>query len=326
MAQVRKPATAPQAAPPPENNPRRMSVANAVSGVVKVPDRILLYGIEGIGKSTFAASAPKPIFIEPESDGTARINTNRLPAPEGWGDVIDAVDSLTADPHDYQTLVVDTLDAAEAMLWRFICKRDGKDSIEAYGYGKGYVAALDEWRVFMARLEKLRRERRMGIILIAHSWIKPFKNPEGDDFDRYEMKLHPRAGGLLREWCDAVLFANYEVLTAKENDKAKAKGVTTDNRIMHTRRTAAFDAKNRFGLPESLPLDYAAFIEAVNKPAEADSDEGVPARIEATLAKLDDADLTEKVRAAVAKADGSEAELAKIENRLNATLRAKEAV
>lgn len=326
MASIRKPAAVPL---PTETKARRMSVANVVSGIVKVPDRILLYGIEGIGKSTFAANAPRPIFIEPESDGTARINTNRLPAPETWGDVIDAVDSLTVDPHDYQTLVVDTLDAAEAMLWRFICKRDDKGSIEAYGYGKGYVAALDEWRVFMGRLEKLRRERRMGIILIAHSWIKPFKNPEGDDFDRYEMKLHPRAGGLLREWCDAVLFANYEVLTAKENDKAKAKGVTTDNRIVHTRRTAAFDAKNRFGLPESLPLDYAEFMSAISKPAQVGDDEveaDITTKIEAALATLADAELTEKVRAAVAKAEGNEAALAKIENHLNATLRAKEAV
>ncbi|HEX4462932.1 MAG TPA: ATP-binding protein, partial [Polyangia bacterium] len=292
-------------------------------GIVKVPDRILLYGIEGIGKSTFAANAPKPIFIEPESDGTARINTNRLPAPETWGDVIDAVDSLTTEQHDYQTLVVDTLDAAEAMLWRFICKRDDKSSIEAYGYGKGYVAALDEWRVFMARLEKLRRERRMGIILIAHSWIKPFKNPEGDDFDRYEMKLHPRAGGLLREWCDAVLFANYEVLTSKENDKAKAKGVTTDNRIVHTRRTAAFDAKNRFGLPESLALNYAAFVEA-SKANDIGDAEALVARINGILEQLADQELTDKVNAAVGAASGNAADLNKIMNRINATLRAKE--
>lgn len=322
MARVREAtATAPPAVI--EKKPRRMAVANVTKGVVKVPDRILLYGIEGIGKSTFAAGALKPIFLEPESDGTARINTNRLPRPEGWGDVIDAIDSLIADPHDYQTLVVDTLDAAEAMLWRFICARDDKTSIEAYGYGKGYVAALDEWRVFVSRLEKLRRERQMGIILIAHSWIKPFKNPEGDDFDRYEMKIHPRAGGMLREWCDAVLFANYEVLTAKESDKSKAKGVTTDKRIMHTRRTAAFDAKNRFGLPETLTLKYAEFVEAV-KANEPDDANAIIGRINQALTKLSDSELNGKVEAAIVAAAGDIATLEKIENRINATLRAKE--
>jgi hypothetical protein len=242
-----------------------MSVANVVTGTVKVPDRILLYGVEGIGKSTFAASATRPIFLEPESDGTARIDTNRLPRPDGWGDVIDAIDSLISEPHEYQTLVIDTLDAAEAMLWRFICDRDKKTSIEAYGFGKGYVAALDEWRVFIGRLEKLRRMRRMDIILIAHSWIKTFKNPEGDDYDRYEMKLHPRAGGMLREWCDAVLFTNYETLTAKESEKSKAKGVSTGVRQVHVDRSHAFDAKNRYGLTEPFALDYATFAELAHK-------------------------------------------------------------
>jgi hypothetical protein len=262
MATPRRPTAA--STSPMENRPRRMSMANVVKGLVKSPDRILLYGVEGIGKSTFAASAPKPIFIAPERDGTARIDTNRFAQTETWGDVIDGIDALTQDEHDYRTLVIDTLDAAEAMLWRFICTRDSKGSIEDYGYGKGYVAALDEWRVFLSRLERLRREKKMGIILIAHSWIKPFKNPEGDDFDRYQLKLHEKAGGLLKEWGDAVLFANFEILTAKENEKARAKGVSTGERIVHTQRTAAFDAKNRYGLPETLPLDYAAFVAAIN--------------------------------------------------------------
>jgi hypothetical protein len=243
--------------------PTRMRVSNATKGIVEVPDRILLYGVEGIGKSSFAAKAPRPIFIETEPDGTARIDTQRMPKPLSWGDVIDGIDSLTLDPHDHKTLVVDTLDAAEAMLWRHICQRDDKANIEAYGYGKGYVVALDEWRVFLARLERLRRERKMGVILIAHSWIKPFKNPEGDDFDRYQLKLHDKTAGLLKEWCDAVLFANYETLTSKESEKSKAKGVSTGERIVHTQRTAAFDAKNRYDLPETLPLDYAAFLEAI---------------------------------------------------------------
>jgi hypothetical protein len=300
-----------------------MTVANVVKGIIKVPDRILLYGIEGIGKSTFAASAPRPIFIAPENDGTARIDTARLPSPESWADVIDAIDALVVDEHDYQTLVVDTLDAAEAMLWRFICSATRTAGSRTYGYGKGYVAALDEWRVFVSRLEKLRRERQMGIILIAHSWIKPFKNPEGDDFDRYEMKLHPRAGGMLREWCDAVLFANYEVLTVKETEKSKAKGVTTDKRIMHTRRTAAFDAKNRYGLPETLTLDYAAFVEAV-KAGEPDDAAAVTERINQALAQLGDSELASKVAAAITGAGGDVAQLERIENRINATLRAKE--
>jgi hypothetical protein len=309
--------------PPPETK-RRMTVASAVTGLVEVPDRVLLYGTEGIGKSTFAAKAPKPIFITPERDGTARIDTARFPAPDSWADIIDSIDALVSDEHDYQTVVIDTLDAAEAMAWRFICERDKKSGIEDYGYGKGYVAALDEWRVFLARLERLRRAKQMGVILIAHSWIKPFKNPEGDDFDRYEMKLHPKAGGLLREWCDAVLFANYEILTVKESEKAKAKGVTTGERIVHTRRTHAFDAKNRYGLPETLPLDYEAFTTAVQSAEQVRDAAIIVQRVNAQLREKSDEALTQKVTAAITEAQGNVADLAKIENRLSATLRSKE--
>jgi hypothetical protein len=186
------------------------------------------------------------------------------------------------------------------------------------------VAALDEWRVFLARLERLRRAKQMGVILIAHSWIKPFKNPEGDDFDRYEMKLHPKAGGLLREWCDAVLFANYEILTVKESEKAKAKGVTTGERIVHTRRTHAFDAKNRYGLPETLPLDYEAFTTAVQSAEQVRDAAIIVQRVNAQLREKSDEALTQKVTAAITEAQGNVADLAKIENRLSATLRSKE--
>jgi hypothetical protein len=120
-----------------------------------------------------------------------------------------------------------------------------------------------------------------------------------------------------------VLFANYEVLTVKETEKSKAKGVTTDKRIMHTRRTAAFDAKNRYGLPDTLDLDYAAFVEAV-KAGEPDDAAAVTERINQALAQLGDSELASKVAAAITGAGGDVAQLERIENRINATLRAKE--
>jgi hypothetical protein len=227
------------------------------------------------------------------------------------------------DEHDYQTLVVDTLDAAEAMLWRFICERDKKQG------SRTTATARDTWRRSTSGACSWRGSRscaasvRWGSSSSLTRWIKPFKNPEGDDFDRYEMKLHPRAGGMLREWCDAVLFANYEVLTVKETEKSKAKGVTTDKRIMHTRRTAAFDAKNRYGLPDTLDLDYAAFVEAV-KAGEPDDAAAVTERINQALAQLGDSELASKVAAAITGAGGDVAQLERIENRINATLRAKE--
>lgn len=245
------------------SKPSRMTLATLVKGKLQQPTRVVLYGVEGIGKSTFGADAPAPIFLGAE-DGTSQLDVTRFPSPESWQEVLDAVRLLTNETHPYQTLVVDTLDWAEPLLWAFICQRDAQKNIEAYGYGKGYQAALDEWRVFLAALERMRAAKGVNVILVAHSWIKPFKNPEGDDFDRYEMKLNTKASGLVKEWADCVLFANFEVLTQRD-DKKRVRGVDSDARVIHTHRRAAYDAKNRYGLPETLPLSWADFQAAMQK-------------------------------------------------------------
>jgi hypothetical protein len=298
-----------------------MSLASVVRGKQEAPDRVLLYGVEGIGKSTWAAGAPAPVFI-PAEDGTSNLDVARFPEPDGWVDVLDALRILAEDKHDFQTVVLDTLDAVEPMLWRHICERDKKSSIEDYGYGKGYMAALDEWRVFLAALEKLRRTRGLGVVLIAHSWIRPFKNPEGDDFDRYELKLNAKAGGLLKEWCDSVLFAHYETYASKNERTGAVKGVSTGARVVHTQRTAAWDAKNRFSLPESLPLDYADYAAAVKAHRPADPS-ALRESIQVKLDELADNEITAKVAKAVAEAKDDAEKLALINNRMTATLRAR---
>ncbi|MGH8523791.1 MAG: ATP-binding protein, partial [Gammaproteobacteria bacterium] len=226
------------------------------------PLRIVLHGTEGVGKTTFAASAPSPIFIGAE-DGTSQLDVVRFQSPETWQEILDAVRELETAKHEYKTLVLDTVDWAEPMLWEHICKRDGFANVEAYGYGKGYQAALDEWRVFLGALERMRKARGMHIILVAHSWIKPFKNPEGEDFDRYELKLNPKASGKIKEWADAVLFANHETFATEDKKTKRIKGVSTGARLLYTQRTAAFDAKNRHSLPESLPLSWEEFEQAI---------------------------------------------------------------
>jgi len=238
-----------------------MSLRAVTKGKVIQPKRVVLYGVEGIGKSTFAANAPKPIFLGAE-DGTGHLDVERFPMPETWADVLDAVRTLANEQHDYKTFAVDTLDWLEPLLWAHICKRDNEKSIESYGYGKGYVAALDEWRVFLSGLERMSKARGMHVILLAHSWIRPFKNPEGEDFDRYELKLNAKAAGLIKEWAGAVLFANYETFANKDEKTKRVKGVSTGARLVYTTRTAAYDAKNRDDLPESLPLGWADFAGA----------------------------------------------------------------
>lgn len=313
-------APAAQQQAPPKALPR-MTLAGVTHGKQDRPLRVLLYGVEGIGKSTWAGATKKPIFFCAE-DGTARLDVARFPEPSGWQDAIDAIETLTAEEHDYGTFVVDTLDALEAMLWRFVCERDKQKSIEGYGYGKGYNVALVEWRKFMAALETLQRKRGMGVVLLAHSLVKTFKNPEGDDYDRYQLKLYDKHAAALREWSEDVLFARYETFAIKAEGERIAKGVSSGARVVHTQRTAAWDAKNRHDLPEMLPLNYEDFAAAVEAHRPSD-----PAKLKeaiaAKLAAIGDSDLTKKVEPKVAKAGDDAAELTKINDRLDALVATK---
>lgn len=294
--------------------PSRMVLASVVSGKLQKPPRVLLYGVEKIGKSTFAAAAPSPIFICAE-DGTSELDVARFPEPKTWSEALEAIDILATSDHSYSTLVIDTIDWLEPLCWAHVCSKAGKSDIEAFGFGKGYIAALDEWRVMLSRLERMRDAKRMGIVMLGHSWIKPFKNPEGDDYDRHEMKVHRQSGGLIKEWCDAVLFATYETFTHEKG--GRAKGISSGARIVHTERRAAWDAGNRYDLPETMPLDWEAFAEGV-----ANHRPEIPARIAGQiheLLKKADADTAKKVSESMAKvAPNNAAELSRILNKLSA--------
>lgn len=294
--------------------PSRMTLGSLVTGKQSEPLTVLLYGVEGIGKSTFGANAPKPIFLDGEG-GSGNLDVARFPVPQTWEEVKEAIRTLTVESHEFGTLVLDTLDWMEPLIWDFCCKRDKQESIESYGYGKGYIAALDEWRVFLAALERLRKAKPMHVVLLAHSWIKSFKNPEGEDFDRYELKLNAKAGGLLKEWPKAVLFANYETIAVKDQRTKRVRGVDTDARLVYTRRRAAYDAKNRFNLPESLPLDWGDFFAAVCAAQSADP-KVMREEIERKSKELG-GELGAKALAGLARADTGE-KLSQLNNWLNA--------
>lgn len=309
----------PQATPP-ATKPARMTLNALVRGKQDHPLRVVLFGVAGIGKSTFAASAPAPVFIGTE-DGTANLDVTRFPAPESWQDIIDAIRTLERDEHEFKTLVIDTLDWAEPMLWAHICTRDSKKNLEAYGYGKGANAALDEWRIFVAALERLSKTKSMHVILVAHSFKKTFKNPAGDDFDRYEMKLQEKAAGLFKEWPDCLLFAQHETLTSKD-ERSRVRGVETGARLVHTEYRAAFDAKNRYGLPESMPLSWDEFYAAVRN-ATPPSHEALVSEIR-RKARLVGGDAEKKTLEHLKK-NPDPAKLAEINNRLSFRLAEKEA-
>lgn len=279
----------------------RMKLGSVVAGRLDVPLRTMLYGVEGIGKSTFGAQSPKPIFLCAES-GTSQLDVARFPEPKSWSDVFDAVRELTDENHDYKTLVIDTLDWLEPLCWDRICERGDKgkrvESIESFGYGRGFQMALDEWRLLIGALEKLIATKRTNVILLAHSQIRTFKNPEGDDYDRWELKLHAKAAGRLKEWCDDVLFAKYETFsTGKDTRKAVSDGA----RVVHTNRMAAWDAKNRNGLPDTMPLSWDEYFAAVKAHAPKSTEDlrvQLDAAIGALPVSVDDA-TKEKIRSSV---------------------------
>lgn len=231
-----------------------MSVFDSIrKGRIQAPLKALVYGIEGIGKSTLGAGFPAPLFLCAEA-GTERLDVARLPEPRSWADVLRNLDEVGTARHDYQTLVIDTVDWLEPLLWDELCRRNKWASIEAPGYGKGYVEALGEWRGLLKRLETV-RARGMHVVLLAHATVRRVSPPDLEPFDRYALKVNEKAAALVREWADAVLFAQYEVSTSKGKQDRVAKAYSTGERVLRTVYSASWDAKNRWGLPETVPLD-----------------------------------------------------------------------
>lgn len=244
-----------------------MSILTKIKrGSESLPPRIILSGPEGIGKSTFAAAAPKPLFIAQEQGLTGLDHVARV-TPIHFGEVIELVDALLADKPDYETLVIDTTDWLERSIHQYICARDKQAGIEGYGFGKGYKIAEQELVLLLSKLDALRERWKIGIILLSHVQIKPFTDPSGDTWDRYEMKGHKGFCGILREWPDACLFAVYEVFKQKERG-SNVERTIGGGRIIHTQWSPGWDAKNRLALPEVIELSYDAFNSAyqANKP------------------------------------------------------------
>lgn len=228
--------------------------------------RIFLYSSHGIGKSTFAASAPDPIFICTE-DGLGSIDTSSFPLAKSSADVMAAIQTLYTQSHEYKTVVLDSADWLENILQKEIETRyDAKD----LAYGKGALILADRWREVLEGLNALRNDKNMMVIIIGHCEIKRFDSPEVEPYDRYQPKLQARASALVQEWADAVLFANYRTMVQKDDvgfNKQVSRGITTGERLLYTQETPAYLAKNRYGMPPSLPLDWNAFAAALSSAA-----------------------------------------------------------
>jgi len=294
-------------------------LGNVRRGRLGGPLRYLFYGVEGVGKSTLAADAPAPIYLDLE-DGTGLLDCARYPFRDGPGghvatryqEIVSAIEDLLTTEHEFKTLVIDTLDRLEPLIWAHVCQRDSErssktyTSIESYGYGKGYQVALDEWRAFCWQLDALRIRRGMNIVLVGHAQIKTFRNPEGDDYDRYSLRIHEKAAGFFREWCDVIGFCCFDggagKLSGDDDKRTRAKGFSTGRRLMQLARTAAYDAKSRLPLPPSVELDPADPWRPIAEAVAVMKDIGRNAspaelnkRIDAELVRIGDDELTAAV-------------------------------
>lgn len=284
----------------------RMTLANVTRGRQTRPLRAIVYGVEGVGKSTFGASAPSPIFVCSE-DGASQLDVAAFPSPRSWPEVLEALTVLAREEHDFKTLVIDTLDWLEPIIWDHVCQTGGKRSIEDFGYGKGYVQAVDQWRVLLGRIDVLVRTRQMHVVMLAHANVKRVEDIVSGTHDRYRMKLHDKASDLLREWADAVLFARFDLegqarVAPQQRGKIRASG--SGERFFHTQWSPAFDAKNRFNLPERLPLDWEELQSAIARGAPL-SPAQMRAEIESALATFDEAE-REKGRKALSEWAGTD--------------------
>lgn len=220
------------------------------------PPRITVYGVQGVGKTTFGTGAPKPVVIQTE-DGLGNIDVDHFPLARTFEDVMEAIGALYEEDHDFKTLVVDSLDWLEPLIWAKACRENKWNSIEDAGYGKGYVAAVSYWRDYIDGVNLLRDDKGMTIVQTAHSQVRRFDSPLSDPYDRYEIKLHKAAGSIIQEHSDIVLFMNYNVSTVKADagfNKKITRAVGSGKRVVYTEERPAFHAKNRFSMPDMIPL------------------------------------------------------------------------
>lgn len=246
-----------------------MGKYTVTDGVIPLPVRVVVYGPEGIGKTTFASRFPDPVFIDTEG-GTGRLPVRRLPAPSSWAMLLDEVAEVAKGRVPCGTLVVDTADWAERLCIRAVCDKAQVKGIEDFGYGKGYVYVKEEFGRLLDALDEVRSSGR-HIVVTAHAQITKFEQPdEMGAYDRWSMKTSKQVAPLLREWCDMLLFANYKTIVVRDgegkNAKSKAQG---GRRVMYTSHHPCWDAKNRFGLAPELPFEYESIVSALGAAAPA---------------------------------------------------------
>lgn len=238
-------------------------------GVIQTAQKVVVYGVEGIGKSTFASEFPEPLFSDTEG-GTNALNVSRFETPTDWYKLVEQA-QYVKNNRPCKTYVVDSIDWAERMCMQAICEENGKKSIEDFGYGKGYTVLVEWMQKYLDILQEI-VDNGINVVLTAHAQIKKIERPDdANAYDRYELKLQKKTCPIVKEWADMLLFANYETYTQKDSDgKVKAKG---KERMMYTTYNPVWDAKNRHHLPDELPFLFESIAGCIPVFESAEMDE-----------------------------------------------------
>lgn len=276
-------------------------LSKTIKGVIRKPVLMCFSGPSGVGKTTFAASAPKPFFLATE-EGTNEFNLARLPI-KTWEEMEGTLTELAETKTDYETIVIDTVDRLETLIHKKVAEDVEKESIEEIGFGRGYVYAEEYWNLFFLKVKEIRDKQNKNIILIAQSDTKKktdvFFN---EDYDRYELKLHKRASNLIKETVDVLTFCMRDIAFKKDKSQSKARAFDMGKRIIYTEDHVAFDAKNRYGLPPKIffPKEggWDIFKDALNK-AQGESPESLLRQLNEKLKMVSDKEIREKAKLSI---------------------------
>ncbi len=233
-----------------------------IDEVIPEPPKMIIYGPQGIGKTTFGAGFYDPVLL-PTEKGWGTLRIKRTPHIETYGDLMTILCDLYTKDHSFGTALLDSLTSLERLVWAETARRHGKAGIEGWDYGKGYIEADEVWNEVLTGLNALQSHRQMSIVCIAHATVTRFNSPTADPYDRYDIDLHKRANALVQRWADVVGFCHWQTSTTSTDlgfKKKATRGISTGQRLLALEERPAWSAKNRFQLPPVMELDAGQFL------------------------------------------------------------------
>lgn len=233
----------------------RIQSANDPS--VKTGDKHLLFGMPGVGKSTIASQADSPLFVDYDR-GIKQLRVDRVPGPSSWSDVMGLFRELAVEKHKYKTIAIDTIDPLEELAVQHVCKVGRKESLADFGYGDGYAALKNEWRLMLSALDAV-ADKGITICLLAHSVVRQTSDPQLGPYEVYTTGLQKGVWAVTARWCDMIGFCAFENARIEKEKRS----VYTGQRQLLTTAGSGYIAKNRWGLPRVLPLDWKALQAAI---------------------------------------------------------------